>query len=165
MKWEPDDPRVGRVWRWRVQTDDLSDGTWRAWYPGLEWSVAAPSEEEAKEKAVEEAIRRREDADAIARNAAKMSPPLNREFDDPRRGRAWQFTPQAEELSDGTWRAWYPSGGWSVTAPTEQEAKDKALRESVRRRDDSDEIARKVAIMRRHLVEPVPGVSMLDKSE
>lgn len=46
----------------------------------------------------------------------------------------------------------------------EAEAKDNALRESAHRRSDPDEIARRVAIMRRHLIEPVPGVSFFDKS-
>ncbi|MCW2649866.1 MAG: hypothetical protein JWR32_842 [Mycobacterium sp.] len=46
---------------------------------------------------------------------------------------------------------------------TEDEAKDKAFAESIRR-EDPDEIARKVATTRRHLIEPVQGVEMFDKS-
>jgi hypothetical protein len=160
MKMEPDD--LKRVWRFMVQTEQLGDGTWRASYLGVEWSVTGASEEEAEEKAAQEAIRRREDPDEVVRKTPR--PPVKLAPDDPRRGRAWQFAPQTEQLGDGTWRAWFPSGGWSVTAAAEDEAKDKANREWFRRREDPDEIARRVATMRRHLVEPVLGVSMLDKS-
>lgn len=86
------------------------------------------------------------------------------EPDDPRIGRVWKFTIQTEELDDGTWRAWYPSGGWTVTAPTEEDAKRKANEEGLRLREDPDEMARKVAVMRQHIVEPVEGVSMFNKS-
>jgi hypothetical protein len=89
---------------------------------------------------------------------------MNLEPDDPRMKWVWRFTIQTEEVDDGTWRAWYPSGGWSVTAPSEKEAKEKANQEGIRLREDPDEIARRVATMRRHLVEPVPGVSKFDKS-
>src|SRR5689334_22761439 len=84
--------------------------------------------------------------------------------DDPRRGRVWRFDIFTEELDDGTWRAWYPSGGWSVTAASEDEARRLANQEGVRRRQDPDEVERKLALMRRHLVEQVPGVSMYDRS-
>lgn len=38
------------------------------------------------------------------------------------------------------------------------DAREKANAEWFRRREDADEIARRIAMMRRHLVEPVPGV-------
>jgi hypothetical protein len=86
------------------------------------------------------------------------------EPDDPRRGRVWKFEIFTEQLGDGTWRAAYPSGGWSVTGATEDEARRKANEEGMRRREDPDEIERKLALMRRHLAEPVAGVSMYDRS-
>lgn len=76
----------------------------------------------------------------------------------------WRFTIQTEQLTDGSWRAWYPSGGWSVTADTENQAKERANEEGVRRREDPDEVARRVSTMRRHLIDPVAGVSNFDKS-
>jgi hypothetical protein len=84
--------------------------------------------------------------------------------DDPRRGRVWKFDIFTERLGDGTWRAAYPSGGWTVTADTEDEARQAANEEGMRRRQDPDEVERKLALMRRHLVEPVPGVSCYDRS-
>jgi hypothetical protein len=86
------------------------------------------------------------------------------EADDPRRGRVWKFDIVTELLDDGTWRAAYPSGGWSVTAATEDEARRKANEEGIRRRQDADEVERKLALMRRHLLKPVEGVSMYDNS-
>lgn len=86
------------------------------------------------------------------------------EPDDPRMQWVWKFTIQTEQLADGTWRAWYPSGGWSVTAASEGEAREKANQEGIRLREDPEEIARRVAVMRRHLVEPVAGVANYDKS-
>jgi hypothetical protein len=161
----PDDPNLDKVWRLMVHTEKLRDGNWRAWYPGLAWSVTAAAEDDAEAKAVQEAIGRCENPDKVARKvAATDRRPIELEPDDPRTKGLWRFIPQTEQRSDGTWRAWYASGGWSVTGATEAEAKDKALRESARRRSDPDEIARRVAIMRRHLIEPVPGVSMFDKS-
>lgn len=157
----PDD--VTRIWRALVRTEKLPDGSWRAWYSGLPWSVSGQTEHDAEEQAVDEACRRGEDPDAVVRAAGRPAPGPP-EPDDPRTRWVWRFDPQAEQLADGTWHAWYPSGGWSVTGATEGEAKDKALRESVRRRQDPDEVARKVATMRRHLLKPVPGVSNFDKS-
>lgn len=87
------------------------------------------------------------------------------EPDDPRTKWIWQFTIQTEELDDGSWRAWYPSGGWSVTGPTEDTAKARANEEGIRLREDPAEVGRRVAIMRQHLVAPVPGVANFDKSE
>jgi hypothetical protein len=131
-----------------VQTEELSDGNWRAWYPGLEWSVTATAEDDAEAKAVQEAIGRREDPGEVARKvAATDRRPIELEPDDPWTKGVWRFTPQTEQRSDGTWRAWYPSGGWSVTGATEAEAKDKPLRESARHRSDPDEVARRVAII------------------
>jgi hypothetical protein len=148
-----------------VQTEQLNNSKWRAWYPSCGWSVTAATEDEATGKAVAEAIRRREDPDEVARKVATARRhPVEMEPDDPRRKWVWRFTPQTEELPNGTWRAWFPSGGWSVTAATEDEAKDKAGQEWFRRGQDQDEVARRVAMMRRHLVGPVPGVENFDNS-
>jgi hypothetical protein len=86
------------------------------------------------------------------------------EADDPRQGRVWKFDIFTEQLDDGTWRAWYPSAGWVVTAASEDEARRSANEEGMRRRQDPDEVERKIALMRRHLVEPVQGVSIYDHS-
>jgi hypothetical protein len=165
MGLEADDPSLKRVWRLMVETEQLGDGMWRARYPDLEWSVTAATEAVAEEKAVVEAIRRREDPDEVARKVATARRhPVEMEPDDPRSKWVWRFTPQTEELPNGTWRAWFPSGGWSVTAPTENEAKDRAGQEWFRRGQDPEEVARRVAIMRQHLVEPVSGVENFDNS-
>jgi hypothetical protein len=50
------------------------------------------------------------------------------------------------------------SGGWVVTGSSEDDAKEKANAEWFRRRDDSDESARRIATMRSHLLEPIAGV-------
>lgn len=76
----------------------------------------------------------------------------------------WRFFPQTEQLSDDTWRAWFASGGWSVTGFTKDDAEEKANLEWFRRREDPTEVARRIAAMRRHLVEPVPGVENVDSS-
>ncbi|HUO40741.1 MAG TPA: hypothetical protein VMU34_24135 [Mycobacterium sp.] len=157
---QPDE--LTQVWRALVQVEELPEGSWRAWYAGCDWSVTGPAQDDAVDQAVGEAIRRGEDPDAVVRAAQRA--PVQPEPDDPRLAWVWRFMPQAEQVGDGTWRAWYPSGGWLVTGASEDEAKDKAFRESIRCRDDPDEVARKVAIMRRHLVQPVPGVSNFDKS-
>ncbi|GFG52361.1 hypothetical protein CQY20_30005 [Mycolicibacterium agri] len=145
-----------QIWRLVVETTQKPDGTWQAGVPGRDWSVTGDSEDEARDRAVAHAIEIGEDADEIVRN--KPRPPIELEDDDPRVGWVWRFTPQTEQFSDGTWRAWFASGGWVVTGATEQDAIDKANTEWFRRRDDPEETARRLAMMRRHLVEPQPGV-------
>jgi hypothetical protein len=145
-----------QVWRLIVETTQLDDGGWRATIPGRSWSVNADSEEEARERAVEHAIEIGEDADEVVRATPRRV--IELEEDDPRIGWLWRFTPQTEQFSDGSWRAWFASGGWSVTGSTEEDARGKADAEWFRRREDPDEVARRLAMMRRHLVDPVPGV-------
>lgn len=145
-----------QVWRLIVEATQLVDGTWQAGLPGRSWSVTGDSEQDARERAVAHAIEIGEDADEVVRNAPRRV--IELEEDDPRVGWVWRFRPQTEQFSDGTWRAWFVSGGWVVTGSTEQDAIEKANTEWFRRRDDPDEVGRRLAMMRRHLVVPVPGV-------
>ena len=159
------DPQARQIWRFLIETEQLSDGTWRAWFPIRAWSTTGVSEQEAQDNAVDEAIERGEDPDELVRSGAGA--PRSRielEPDDPRVGRVWRFHPQTEQFTDGTWRAWFPSAGWTVTGTTEKDATEKANLEWFRRREDPDEVARRIALMRSHLVEPVPGVESFDSS-
>jgi hypothetical protein len=75
---------------------------------------------------------------------------------------AFRMTPQFERIYDG-WRASYPGSDWSVTAPSEEEARQKLVDEVNRRRDaGEDPKAFQEAVCRRHLQEPVPGVYAMD---
>jgi hypothetical protein len=155
-------PDINQIWRVLIETEQLNDGTWRAWLPARAWSATAGTEREAQDKAVELAIEHGEDPDELVRNAPRN--PIELEPDDPRVGRVWRFLPQTEQFGDGTWRAWFASGGWTVAGSTEQDAIEKANLEWFRRREDTDEVARRIALMRRHLSEPVPGVESFDSS-
>jgi hypothetical protein len=143
------------MWQFIIRSEQLDDGSWRAWLPTRDWSTFGATEQEARDRGVNRAIELGEDADEVVRNMPRSV--IEFEEDDPRIGWVWRFAPQTEQFSDGTWRAWFASGGWTVTGSTEQDAIDKADVEWFRRREDPDEIARRIATMRRHLVEPVPG--------
>ena len=145
-----------QIWRLIVETTQSDDGSWRAGVPGRSWSVTGDSEHDARDRAVEHAIEIGEDAGDVVRGTPRRVVEL--EDDDPRIGWLWRFTPQTERFSDGSWRAWFASGGWTVTGLTEEDAKEKANAEWFRRREDPDEVARRLAMMRRHLVDPVSGV-------
>jgi hypothetical protein len=156
------DPDSSQIWRLLIETEQLGDGTWRAWLPARAWSATAATERQARDKAVEQAVERGEDLDELVRNAPRN--PVELEPDDPRVGWVWRFQPQTEQFGDGTWRAWFASGGWTVAGSTEEEAIEKANLEWFRRREDPDEVARRIALMRRHLREPVAGVENFDSS-
>jgi hypothetical protein len=158
---EPKRPDLTRIWQLLIRAEQQPDGSWRAAYPGAQWYVTGETEEEAEANAVDEAFRRGEDANQVARTVATTRHYVEVDGDDPRLGRVWRWQPLTEPLADGTWRAWFASGGWSVTAPQKKEAEDKATKEWARRGQDPE---RRVATMRRHVTEPVPGVSMWDKS-
>lgn len=151
-----------RLWRLLVETTKLDDGTWRAGLPGRSWTVVAESEHEARDRAVARAVEIGEDSDEVVRGAPRRV--IELEDDDPRIGWVWRFAPQTEQLRDGSWRAWFASGGWSVSGSTEEEARENANAEWFRRRDDPDEIARRIEMMRRHLIEPVAGVQSTPSS-
>jgi hypothetical protein len=75
---------------------------------------------------------------------------------------AFRMSPQCERTSDG-WRAWYPGADWSVTAPTEEEARHKIAEEVSRRRNAGENpMAFQEAVYRQHLQEPIPGVYSMD---
>jgi hypothetical protein len=124
--------------------------------PGGDWTVTGSTELQARDRAVERAIELGEDPDGVVRGAPRGV--IELEDDDPRVGWVWRFIPQTEQFSDGSWRAWFASGGWIVVGSSEDDAKEKANAEWFRRRDDPDERTRRIATMRRHLVEPVAGV-------
>jgi hypothetical protein len=155
-------PDSSQIWRLLIETEQLSDGTWRAWLPGRTWSTTGATERDAQDNAVEQAIERAEDPDELVRNAPRN--PIELEPDDPRVGQVWRFHPQTERFGDGTWRAWFASGGWTVAGSTEDDAIEKANLEWFRRREDPDEVARRIALMRRHLSERVAGVENFDSS-
>ena len=144
------------IWRLIVETAETADGSWRATLPGADWAVSGPTERDARDLAVERAIKSGEDPDEVVRRAPRRK--IELEDDDPRVGWVWRFVPQAEQFSDGSWRAWFASGGWVVTGSTEDDARAKANAEWFRRRDDHEETARRLATMRRHLSEPIVGV-------
>lgn len=147
---------AAHVWRLIVETEQATSGSWRAMLPRGNWSVTGSTEQEARDRAVERAIESGEDPDEVVRRAPRHA--IELEDDDPRVGWVWRFIPQSEEFSDGSWRAWFASGGWVVTGTSEDDAKEKANAEWFRRRDDPDESARRISTMRRHLVEPIAGV-------
>src|SRR5690349_13248744 len=128
-----------QTWRLIVETAQSDDGTWRAGVPGRSWSMVGASEQEARDRAVEHAVAIGEDADEAVRSAPRRV--IELEEDDPRVGWLWRFTPQTEQFSDGSWRAWFASGGWTVMGSTEEDARDKANAEWFRRRDEPDEVA------------------------
>jgi hypothetical protein len=150
------EPDATEIWRLIVKSEQLDDGRWSASIPARDWSEIGNSEREARDRAVERAIRSGEDADAVVRGTPRRT--IELEPDDPRVGWIWRFRPQTEQFSDGSWRAWFPSGGWTVTGSSESDAVEKANAEWFRRREETDEIARRMELMRRHLVHPVPGV-------
>jgi hypothetical protein len=132
---------AARVWRLIVETAQAADGYWQATLPGVDWSLVGTTEQEARDRAVERAVDTGEDPDEVVRRAPRRIIEL-----------------EDDEFSDGSWRAWFASGGWVVSGSSEDDAKNKADAEWFRRRDDPDENARRIATMRRHPVEPVAGV-------
>ncbi|MGB7146153.1 hypothetical protein [Mycobacterium sp.] len=156
------DSDMRHIWRFLIETEQLGDGSWRAWSPTGAWSAIGATEQEAQDSAIDQAIERGENPDELARNAPRGL--ITFEADDPRVGWVWRFHPQTEQFSDGSWRAWFASGGWTVTGSTEKDAVDKANLEWFRRREHPDEVARRIAMMRRHLSAPVPGVENFDSS-
>jgi hypothetical protein len=153
------------IWRLLIETERLDDGRWRAWSPSAAWTTTGDSEQAAIDEAIDHALELGEEPDELVRSSAGAPrPSIELEADDPRVGWVWRFFPQTEQFGDGSWRAWFASGGWTVTGYTEEEVKEKANLEWFRRREDPDEIARRVAMMRRHLEDPVPGVENVASS-
>jgi hypothetical protein len=84
--------------------------------------------------------------------------------DDSTEIRRWAFrmTPQCERTGDG-WRASYPGADWSVTAPSEEEARQKFAEEVTRRRNAGENPKGfEDAVYREHLRKPIPGVYAMD---
>jgi hypothetical protein len=77
---------------------------------------------------------------------------------------AFHEVPQIEEQPDGSWVACYPARGWSVTGATEAEAVQRLRDEVVHRQGiaGTNPVAEDERILRQHLREPIPGVSVMD---
>jgi hypothetical protein len=162
-----DDLNLMRLtWRRIGQSQQLEDGTWRAFFPCAFWgSVTAATKEEAEEKAVRKALDEGDDPEwVMQRIVESFSAFADYSPDDLPKG-TWIFRLQSERFADGTWRAWFPSGGWPMRATTEKEAKFAAATEWYRRLGLPDEVARRHATMRRHLEDPVLGVEFFPYEE
>jgi hypothetical protein len=154
-----DDLNLMRLtWRRIGQVRQLNDGSWRAGFPCSLWWVNAPTKEEAEEKAVQRALDEGDDPEwVMQRIVESFNAFVDYSPDDLPKG-TWVFRLQTERFANGTWRAWFPSGGWVTRAATEKEAKFAAATEWYRRVRLPDEVARRHATMRRHLEDPVSGV-------
>jgi hypothetical protein len=74
--------------------------------------------------------------------------------------------PQVEQLPDGSWRAYNPASDWSVTAETQEAAIAELSREDQRRgKEEPGYMVRNYEALRRHLVEPIPGVYAISNEE
>lgn len=76
----------------------------------------------------------------------------------------WAFQMEPVYTDDGeSWTGSYPGADWSVSAPTEAEAREKLGEEFIRRQNaGEDALAYADAVYLRHLQEPVPGVYAMD---
>jgi hypothetical protein len=76
----------------------------------------------------------------------------------------WAFQMEPVFTDDGgSWTGSYPGADWSVSAPTEAEAREKLGKEFVRRQNaGEDALGYADAVYLRHLQEPVPGVYAMD---
>lgn len=74
--------------------------------------------------------------------------------------------PQFERLSDGSWRAHYPASDWSVIGETRESAIEKLKLEHQRRvKEQPGYLAAEYNALRRHLIEPIPGVYAFTREE
>lgn len=75
---------------------------------------------------------------------------------------AFRLVPRYERIGD-EWRAQYPGADWWVSAPSEDEARQRFDRELARRREAGENpMAFAEAVYRRHLREPVDGVYAME---
>ncbi len=76
----------------------------------------------------------------------------------------WAFQMEPIFTHDGeSWTGCYPGADWSVSAPTEAEAREKLGEEFIRRQNTGDDpLGYADAIYLRHLQEPIPGVYAMD---
>ena len=74
---------------------------------------------------------------------------------------AFRVRPETEQNETG-WRAWYPGTDWSVSAPTEDEARMQLQKEVERRREAGRDPF--TDIYRKHLREAIPGVYAMDNA-
>ena len=78
--------------------------------------------------------------------------------------RQWAFQIEPQFTKSGeSWTGSYPGADWSVSAPTEEEARERLGEEFSRRQNaGEDPLAYADAIFLRHLQHPVPGVYAMD---
>jgi hypothetical protein len=74
---------------------------------------------------------------------------------------AFRLRPETEQTETG-WRAWYPGADWSMTAPTEEEARQQLQEEVERRRQAGEDPF--ADIYRKHLRDAIPGVYAMDNA-
>ena len=76
----------------------------------------------------------------------------------------WAFQMEPIFTHDGeSWTGCYPGADWSVSAPTEAEAREKLQAEFIRRQNTGDDpLGYADAVYLRHLQEPIPGVYAMD---
>ena len=74
---------------------------------------------------------------------------------------AFRVRPETEQNETG-WRAWYPGADWSVSAPTEDEARKQLQKEAERRRQAGQDPF--TDIYRKHMRETIPGVYAMDNA-
>ena len=134
------------LWRLIVTTEQLDNGTWRASIPARDWSQVGDSEQEARDRVVTHAIR-----------SVKMLTRLYATLRDA--PSSWRGTipgwagcgasrrrrnSQRWQLAGMVSQRWMDRNG-----SDEQDAIDSAKTEWFHRREDPDEIARRIALMRR----------------
>jgi hypothetical protein len=74
--------------------------------------------------------------------------------------------PQLEQLPDGSWRAHYPASDWSITAVSRDAAIAKLQLEDQRRnKEQPGYTVMRYTALRRHLIEPIPGVYAISQEE
>jgi hypothetical protein len=74
--------------------------------------------------------------------------------------------PQVEQLADKSWRAHYPASDWSVTADSRESVIERLKLEDQRRlKEQPDYGVTRFKALRRHLVEPIPGVYAITREE
>jgi hypothetical protein len=90
--------------------------------------------------------------------------PLNEDIGE--EGIGFYSRPQVEQLSDGSWRAYYPASDWSITAASREAAIAKLQAEDQRRaKEQPSYTIERYKALRRHLTEPIPGVYAISREE
>lgn len=90
--------------------------------------------------------------------------PLNQDVGED--GIGFYSRPQVEQLPNGSWAAHYPASDWSITAESRESAIKKLQLEDQRRsKEQPGYTIERYKALRRHLVEPIPGVYAISREE